>query len=229
MEDEKLNKQNSSNKEADNKIPIEREEVSKTETENKSSGLESNEAELKKLNDKIAEIEKQNLELKDALLRKAAEFENFKRRNENDQLNIIKYAAESFIRNILPVYDDLERSLSHIDEVPNSAGTSGGFDSTKKGLMLVFEKFGKILENQGVMKIDAKGKPFDVHFHEALMQQPAQGVAPHTVLEVLEPGYLYKDRVIRHAKVIVSQEMDHSQIKPDNDSSTIEGNSNEQE
>jgi molecular chaperone GrpE len=229
MEDEKLNKQETSNKETDNKIPIEREEISKAENENQISELEFKEAELRALVGKITEIEKQNSELKDALLRKAAEFENYKRRNENDQLNIIKYAAESFIRNILPVYDDLERSLSHIDEAANPAGTAGGFDSTKKGLMLVFEKFGKILENQGVKKIDAKGKPFDVHFHEALMQQPAEGVAPHTVLEVLEPGYMYKDRVIRHAKVIVSQEMDHTQIQSDNSLDSNEVNSTEQE
>ncbi len=229
MEDEKLNKQNASDKETDNKIPIEREETPKAENGNQINGLELKEVELKALADKIAEIEKQNSELKDALLRKAAEFENYKRRNENDQLNIIKYAAESFIRNILPVYDDLERSLSHIDEPANTAASPGGFDSTRKGLMLVFEKFGKILENQGVKKIDAKGKPFDVHFHEALMQQPAEGVAPHTVLEVLEPGYMYKDRVIRHAKVIVSQEMDHSQIQPDDSTSHNDDNSTEKE
>ena len=229
MEEKKLNNKNTSDKAADNKIPIEREEIPKAESENQISELELKETELKKLFGKIEEIEKQNSELKDTLLRKAAEFENYKRRNENDQLNIIKYAAESFIRNILTVYDDLERSLSHIDENTNSSGTAGGFESTKKGLLLVFEKFGKILDNQGVKKIDAKGKPFDVHFHEALMQQPAEGVAPHTVLEVLEPGYMYKDRVIRHAKVIVSQEMDHSQIQPDEKSISNEDNSTEQE
>lgn len=221
MEEEKLNKQNSS-KEDDNKIPIEREE-----TPAKEKGAQANESlpieiELKNALEKISELEKQNSELKDALLRKAAEFENYKRRNENDQLNILKYAAESFIRNILPIYDDLERSLSHIDEATS-------FDSTKKGLLLVFEKFGKILDAQGVKKIDAKGKPFDVHFHEALMQQPAVGVPPHTVLEVLEPGYIYKDRVIRHAKVIVSQEMDYSQDQHSGTDNSNNDNSTEQE
>lgn len=204
MEEKKLNKQNRSKEEDKNKIPIEREENSAAENESQPGETILNETEIKNALDKISEIQKENVELKDALLRKAAEFENFKRRNENDQLNILKYAAESFIRNILPIYDDLERSLAHIDEATN-------FDSTKKGLMLVYEKFGKILDNQGVKKIEAKGKPFDVHFHEALMQQPAEGIPPHTVLEVLEPGYMYKDRVIRHSKVIVSQEMNQSQ------------------
>lgn len=222
MEEEKLNKQNSSKEEDNNKIPIEREENLVGENETRLSETVLNETELKNALEKISEIEKQNAELKDALLRKVAEFENFKRRNENDQLNILKYAAESFIRNILPIYDDLERSLSHIDEATN-------FDSTKKGLLLVYEKFGKILDNQGVKKIDAKGKPFDVHFHEALMQQPAEGIPPHTVLEVLEPGYMYKDRVIRHAKVIVSQEMNHSQNQHDGTGNNNNDNSTEQE
>ena len=199
MEDKELNKEQNTPKENENNIPIEREGKSEPETENQQTELSLKITELESAIQKIAELEKQNLELKDTLLRKVAEFENYKRRNENDQLNILKYAAESFIRNILPVYDDLERSLSHIDDENNT-------DSTKKGLLLVFEKFGKILENQGVRRMDAKGKPFDVHLHEALMQQSAEGVAPHTVLDVLEPGYMYKDRVLRHAKVIVSSE-----------------------
>ena len=197
METDNLNKENNAKEE--NKIPIERE---KNTGGNEASAAEQKQSdELSTALNKIAELEKLNSELKDTLLRKAAEFENYKRRTENDQLNILKYAAESFIKNILPVYDDLERSLSHIDEETN-------FESTKKGLLLVHEKFGKIMEAQGIKKIDAKGKQFDVHYHEALMQQPAAGVPPHTVLEVLEPGYIYKDRVIRHAKVIVSQELE---------------------
>jgi molecular chaperone GrpE len=199
MEEKELNKEQKTSLENENNIPIEREDASEPKIENQQTEVSLKTAELESAIQKITELEKQNLELKDTLLRKAAEFENYKRRSENDQLNILKYAAESFIRNILPVYDDLERSLSHIDEANN-------FDSTKKGLLLVFEKFGKILENQGVKRIDAKGKPFDVHLHEALMQQPAEDVPPHTVLDVLEHGYMYKDKVIRHAKVIVSAE-----------------------
>ena len=198
MEEKEVNKHNGE-KENNNSIPIERAENSELNNGNQSSEIELDITELKNALDKVAELEKLNNELKDTLLRKVAEFENYKRRNENDQLNILKYAAESFIKNILPIYDDLERSLSHIDEVTS-------FDSTKKGLLLVFEKFGKILENQGVKRIDAIGKQFDVHLHEALMQQPAENVPAHTVLDVLENGYMYKDRVIRHAKVIVSAE-----------------------
>jgi len=175
----------------------EQQEENKQEIKQEAEIVEADESNI--LKEKILELEKQNAELKDTLLRKVAEFENFKRRNENEQINLIKYAAEPFVKNILSVYDDLERSLIHIDE-PNN------FESTKKGLQLVFEKFTKILESQGVKKIDAKGQPFDVHLHEALMQQPVVGVEPHTVLDVIEPGYIFKDKVIRHAKVIVSSE-----------------------
>ncbi|MFA7228024.1 MAG: nucleotide exchange factor GrpE [Melioribacteraceae bacterium] len=212
---------NSNTKNEENKIPIEREENSTPDAGKPAELPEQDSSELKAALGRIEELEKQNAELKDALLRKAAEFENYKRRTENDQLNILKYAAESFIRNILPVYDDLERSLSHIDEATS-------FDSTKKGLLMVYEKFGKIMDAQGIKKIEAKGKPFDVNLHEALMQQPAQGVPPHTVLEVLETGYMYKDRVIRHSKVIVSQELEISGGTDDPDSDSKE-NSNENE
>ena len=145
----------------------------------------------------IAELEVKIKTLEDTLLRKVAEFENFKRRTENDQLNLLKYSAESFILKVLPVYDDLGRSVSHLED-SNS-------ESFKKGLKLVFDKFTKILDEQGIKKLDVKGKEFDVDYHEALMQQPSNEVPNNTVLEEVEAGYLYKDKVIRHAKVIVSQ------------------------
>ena len=147
----------------------------------------------------ISELEEKVQVLQDSLLRKVAEFENYKRRTENDQLNLIKYSAESFILKILPVYDDLSRSVNHLGE--------SNLDSVKEGLKLVFDKFTKILEEQGVKKIEAKGKEFDVDYHEALMQQPSNDFPPNTVIEEVEAGYEYKDKVIRHSKVIVSQEI----------------------
>ncbi|MCU7494710.1 MAG: nucleotide exchange factor GrpE [Ignavibacteria bacterium] len=155
--------------------------------------------EFKALREENENLSREVAEMKDKLLRKAAEFENYKRRTENEQLNWLKYAAESFIVKILPVYDDLERSMLHAKEANNQ-------DAIKEGLNMVLNKFSRVLDEQGVKKIDAKGKPFDFNFHEALLQQTVPGVAPHTVIEVVEPGYMYKDKVIRHAKVIVSDE-----------------------
>jgi molecular chaperone GrpE len=209
---EEMKDQNEMSNQEDNSIPIERVETANEPAQVQPNELEQKESELKATQEKISELEKQTAELKDSLLRKVAEFENYKRRNENDQMNLLKYAAEPFIKSVLSVYDDLERSLSHIDD-------ANSFESTKKGLQLVFDKFNKTLDAQGVKKIEAKGEPFDVHFHEALMQQPVEGVAPHTVLDVIEPGYLYKDKVIRHAKVIVSAEL----ASPENENSNQEG------
>jgi molecular chaperone GrpE len=159
------------------------------------------------LNEKIKSLEKEIGEYKDRFLRKAAEFENYKRRVENDQVNLFKYAAESLITKLLPVIDDFERSLVHIKDAKD-------VESIGEGIKLVYDKMMKILADQGVVPIDSVGKPFDVHFHEAIMQMKAENVEPHTVVEEFEKGYMYKDRVIRHSKVAVSE--DHQEeMKPD--------------
>jgi molecular chaperone GrpE len=182
---------------------------------NPSGDISANKAveELNQANVKIEKLEKEATDFKDKLLRKAAEFENYKRRTENDQMNLLKYAAESFIIKLLPVVDDFERSLQHIDNAKD-------LDSIKLGIKLVFEKLIKVLDEQGVKKIETIGKPFDVHYHEAILQRPAAGVEPHTVLDEVEKGYLYKDKVIRHTKVIVST--DTTEVSQDNSTSNRE-------
>jgi len=167
---------------------------------------------------KIAELEAQVKEWQDKLLRKAAEFENYKRRTENDQFNLINYAAESFIIKLLPVVDDFERSMEHIDDIDNNKGV-------KEGIKLVYEKLLKLLSEHGVKKMQTKGEPFSVDYHDALMQRKDDSVPPHTVLEEVESGYLYRDKVIRHAKVIVSEESsDDNQISGEDSSDTSSEN-----
>ena len=164
------------------------------------SNQESKAEEIYEVNaEKLIKLENELANLKDQLLRKAAEFENYKRRTENDQLNLIKYAAESFIIKLLPVVDDFERSLLHIENAKDS-------DAVKKGIKLVYDKLIKILTDQGVSKIEALGTPFNVEYHNALLQKSTESFPPHTVIEEIETGYMYKDRVIRHSKVIVSDE-----------------------
>ncbi len=172
-------------------------EEHKTEETIKDEKQEQNQLELAEA--KIAELEKQVKDWNDKFLRKAAEFENYKRRTENDQFNLINYAAESFITKLLPVVDDFERSMEHIDDIDSNK-------SVKDGIKLVYEKLLKLLNEQGVKKMQTKGEPFNVDFHDALMQRKDDSVPPHTVLEEIEPGYLYRDKVIRHAKVIVSED-----------------------
>ncbi len=185
-----------------NKLNNEEKESMKSQNKNIDSDL-NNIENMKKtalnLEENIKSLEGEIDKYKELALRKAAEFENYKRRTENDQLNLLKYAAEALIVKLLPIVDDLERSISHMTEETDVL-------KIKEGIQLVYNKFMKTLEEQGVKKIESVGKPFSVDFHEALMQRVDDSVPPHTVLDELETGYMYKDRVIRHAKVIVNGE-----------------------
>ena len=180
---EELNEDINEEQEINNEVPVEHE----------SSNLTEN------LEEKIKVLEQDIIQYKELALRKAAEFENYKRRTENDQLNLLKYAAESLIIKLLPTIDDLERSLEHMTDETD-------VQKIKEGVQLIYNKFVKTLADQGVQKMESIGKPFSVEFHEALMQRADDSVPPHTVIDELETGYMYKDRVIRHAKVIVSED-----------------------
>ncbi len=198
--------------ENDNKEEKSDDEIKSTEPEEKS--------EIEKAEEKISELETQVKELQDKFLRKVAEFENYKRRSENDQFNLITYGAESFIVKLLPVVDDFERSLQHIDSANNS-------DSIKEGIKLVYDKLIKVLDEQGVKKMESVGKPFNVDYHDALMQRKDENAEPHTVLEEIEPGYIYREKVIRHAKVIVSEDLSESNAQSDEPNSDDELNNKE--
>jgi molecular chaperone GrpE len=154
-------------------------------------------SELEVLVEKVAELEKQAAAYKDQLLRKAAEFENFKRRTEADTITFAKFASENVITQLLPILDDLSRSLKSGKEKLES-------DPFYKGVELIYTKFTKILEAQGLKALETVGKEFNVDYHDALMQVPKSDVPPHTILEEIEKGYTLFDKVIRHAKVIVS-------------------------
>jgi len=134
---------------------------------------------------------------KDQLLRKAAEFENYRRRTESDIANIIRNANEGLLLSLLPVLDDFERSLKH-------RGGALDDDPVAKGIQLIYTKLQRILEGHGLVPFESVGRPFDVEYHDALLQMPSAEHPPHTVLEEVERGYKLNDKVIRHAKVIVS-------------------------
>jgi molecular chaperone GrpE len=145
----------------------------------------------------MEELQKQVDQYKDLLLRKAAEFDNYKRRVENETVNILKYATESLIEDLLPVLDDFERSLKHSKE-------STDYNALVKGLELIYQKFVKVLEGRGMKHFETVGKEFSVDYHDALMQMPRINVLPNIVIEEVEKGYMLDDKVIRHAKVVVS-------------------------
>jgi molecular chaperone GrpE len=145
----------------------------------------------------LAEAEKQLEQYKDLLLRKAAEFENFKKRAENESAAVVKFANEELISEIIPVVDDFERSLKLSKDRKD-------FESFYKGVELIYQKMMKMLAGLGIKTFETVGKEFNVAYHDALMQMPKEDVPHHTILEEIEKGYSLHDKVIRHAKVIVS-------------------------
>jgi len=140
--------------------------------------------------------------LKDTLLRKAAEFENYKKRTESDFINTIKYASENILKSLLPVYEDLMRSVESVEK-----GETKDFETLRQGMLLIFDKFKTALDREGLKEIDVLGTEFDVSLCDALLQVPKVDVKPNTVIEVVEKGYYLKDKVIKHAKVLVSAEV----------------------
>jgi len=116
---------------------------------------------------------------------------------EADIQNIVRLANENLIISVLPIVDDLERSL----KAGKNVGDVAVFH---KGVELIYQKLQKVLETHGVTPIETAGKPFDVHYHDALMQLPKPDSEPNTILEEVEKGYSLNGKVIRHAKVIVS-------------------------
>ena len=198
-----------SKKEEKKKIDVEINEEEEVLVEEVSKKKNKAKPELK---ERVEELEKKNEELNDRLIRRLAEFDNYKKRTDLEKSEIFKYAAESFIIKVLAVHEDLQRSLSHIDDENK--------DALRDGLKLVAGKFTQILDEQGVKKIDSVGKEFDHEYHEALLQQPAEEFPPNTVINEVESGYMYKDKVLKHAKVIVSQEVstDIEEVKEENNS-----------
>ena len=184
-----------------------RKEMEKNDLEKKNNGAEEKQkpeapqqtelTEASAPNLQIEDLQKQVHQYKDMLLRKAAEFDNYKRRIENETTNIVKFATESLIDDLLPVVDDFERSLKHNKDIK-------GPDALTKGIELIYQKLMKVLEGRGVKTFETVGKEFSVDYHDALIQIPRKDRPPHTVIEEVEKGYMLNDKVIRHAKVVVS-------------------------
>ncbi len=158
-------------------------------------------SETETMRQKIAELELSLEQMKDQLLRKAAEFENYRKRVENENESLRKYASEAVLTKLLPVLDDFERSMKARRSMEGNSTADDGF---MRGMELIFNKLKKILELQGLKHFDVVGKPFDPEFHDALMQVYREGAPSHTVVEEVGKGYMLYDKVLRHARVIVS-------------------------
>ena len=145
----------------------------------------------------IADLKEQLEHQKKEYAFKLAEFDNYRKRTLNEKAELIKNGAESAMRDLLPVIDDLERALDAINK-------GGDLDSLKEGVNLIYNKFVKYLESQHVTAIDSTGKAFDTDVHEAVTMFSAPDPSMKgKVIDTPIKGYKINDKVLRYAKVVV--------------------------
>lgn len=156
-------------------------------------------------NFKVIEEEKEKF-LK-SLLRVRADFDNYKRRQNEEGAGYKKYVLEELLRKLTCHYDDLERALNLLKMLQGAEGIRDGFE-------IIVKNYKKLLEKEGVRQMDSEGKKFDPYKHEALLVEDAREDLPeNTILEVLDKGYWLGEKVLRHAKVKISKKSKRSAKK----------------
>lgn len=163
------------------------------------SGLEEN-IEKKEVN--IGELQNKSEpaeldETKNRLLRSLADFENYKKRVQNEKEALAKFANETLICEMLPILDNFGRALTEAEK-------QGGHEEIIKGLLLIEKQMEDVLKKFGVCEVEAEGKKFDPHFHEAIQKIDSEK-PENTIIEVMQKGYMLNGRLIRPAMVIISK------------------------
>jgi molecular chaperone GrpE len=146
----------------------------------------------------LADAIRQRDEYKDLLLRKTAEFDNFRKRTERERQQFAESAAADVLEELLPLMDDLERALN-VDRAVE------GTDAYRRGVELIQRQLTELLRKRGVRPIDAVGADFDPHFHQAVSYEPAEGRRDGEIIEDFRRGYLLGDRLLRPSMVKVAK------------------------
>lgn len=184
--------------EAQDEAPVEETDKAAEENAAEETAEEKQAEEAEEL-DPLEKAQKENEELKTQLLYKVAEFENYRKRTLKERAELILNGGEKVITAILPIIDDMERAIE------NGAKTDDP-EVLREGMNLIHQKFMKILESQGVSKIETADADFDTDVHEAVAMVPGMGDDKKgKVIDCLQQGYKLNDKVIRHAKVAVGQ------------------------
>ena len=168
-------------------------ETTEAETKNTSETTEENkDSEVNPLQEKYDTLNNQYIRL-------AADFDNFRKRNEQEREALLKYGAESTLKKMLEVLDNFERGLKAIETVNDC-------EKVKECYNLAYKNFTDVLTKAGLETIKAEGEVFDPNFHEAVMQTPSSDVPEHTIIAELQKGYKLGDRVLRPTLVNVATE-----------------------
>ena len=175
------------------------EEAPVDETDKEAESEEVKNEEDAEEKDPLEKSQEEIAELKDKWLRSVAEFENYRKRTLKERAELILNGGEKFITAILPILDDMERAIENGKKTDDP-------DVLREGIELIYQKFMKTLEAQGVRKIEALDADFDTDVHEAVAMVPGMGDDKKgKVIDCLQQGYKLNDKVIRHAKVAVGQ------------------------
>ncbi len=158
----------------------------------------SEQGEERDISAELEEARQKLLESEEKVLRLAAEFENTKKRLQREREISLKYAEENILKELLPGIDNIERAMEQAQDSSSVESLLKGIELTHNGLLATLEKF-------GVKPIESIGEPFDPNIHEAVAMEETGEMEPNLVLKEFQKGYLYKDRLLRAAKVIVSK------------------------
>lgn len=167
--------------------------TAKAKPEAKTAGKQD-EAKLAALEQQLEDAKKAQDELKNNLLRTAAEYENFRKRSQKEHDAAFSNGVNHAVVKLLPIIDTL-------DAAANAETTDEDY---KKGVLMTLAQCEEIFKSLGITEIDALNQPFDPEFHDACMQQPCEGVESGTVTMVMKKGYKQGDKVVRHAVVAVA-------------------------
>jgi molecular chaperone GrpE len=185
----------------ESEVAVEVESASTTPEQNGENIEQGNEPEPD-LEKQLADAQKEIAELRDKMLRGAAENENFKKRVERERQASLKYAGETIFREILPVIDNLERALAQ--GVVEGVSAEKNLTALLEGVQLTLKSVIATLEKFEVKTTESVGKPFDPKHQEAMVMAESDTVPANHVITEFEKGYYYKDRLLRAAKVVVS-------------------------
>jgi molecular chaperone GrpE len=174
-------------------------------SEETTAQLETETVEIEKEQEKVEkspeeQLQDQLVSEKDKFMRLFAEFENYKKRTSKERVELFKTASQDVMVAMLPVLDDFERALTHIEEDKEA-------EELRKGVLLIYQKLIKTLEQKGLMKLDTKqGDTFNADDHEAVTQIPAPSEdLKGKIIDVIEHGYKLGEKVIRFPKVVIGQ------------------------
>jgi molecular chaperone GrpE len=149
-------------------------------------------------NDAVAELQRERDQLKERLLRTAAEFDNFRKRTDRDRQMLNDSVTAEVVEDLLPLVDDLERAVA-ADAGPQ------GVEAYRRGVQLVLKQLHDLLRKRGVKPIDAVGADFDPNYHQAVLYEPAEGHREGEIVEEFRRGYTIGDRLLRPAMVKVAK------------------------